>query len=136
MQIGGSSGSAESKLKSTYGGLMRMAKSLGRVRTRLDIAVIAGFICIGWSSACLTETTSSPPDGLLSRVDWQDPWLLPREFRNHCFCDSHGRYYCSNHCGADYAFYYCSRTSFGCCHVGKGYCDRDGLLRCRPALFP
>jgi hypothetical protein len=25
---------------------------------------------------------------------------------------------------------YCSEASFGCCHVGRGYCDPSGLLRC------
>src|SRR5262249_48740045 len=42
------------------------------------------------------------------------------------------RYYCSNHCGSDYEFYYCSKKSFGCCRIGVGYCDLDGLLRCHP----
>src|SRR6516165_6961233 len=115
---------------------MGTAKSLAQVRIRLSMTVLAAFISISGGFACLASTTSSPTNGPLIRVDWQDPQLLPREFRNHCYCDAHGRYYCSNHCGADYAFYYCSRTSFGCCHVGKGFCDRDGFLRCRPAWFP
>src|SRR6516165_3678290 len=100
-----------------------------------QVSVLVGFICVGWASACLAETTTSPANWLLVHVAWQDPRVLPRQFRNQCYCDVHGRYYCSNHCGADYEFYYCSRTSFGCCHVGKGYCDRDGFLRCRPAWF-
>ena len=40
--------------------------------------------------------------------------------------------YCSDHCGSDYQFYFCSRESFGCCRVGFGYCDWNGLLRCHP----
>jgi hypothetical protein len=67
------------------------------------------------------------------RVDWQDPALLPRRFRNHCVVEpSSGRTYCENHCGRGYEFYFCSPASFGCCHVGYGYCDGYGELRCRP----
>jgi len=67
------------------------------------------------------------------KVDWQDPELLPRRFRNHCFFDPvRGRFYCADHCGLGYQFYYCSRESFGCCRVGFGYCDWRGLLRCAP----
>ena len=45
---------------------------------------------------------------------------------------SAGRPYCSDHCGFDYQFYFCSRDSFGCCRIGFGYCDWNGLLRCHP----
>ena len=69
----------------------------------------------------------------LTRVDWQDPALLPRRFRNHCTSsDWWGRPYCENHCGRGYEFYFCSPDSFGCCHVGYGYCDWHGELRCHP----
>jgi len=67
------------------------------------------------------------------QVDWQDPALLPRRFRNHCVADPRsGRTYCENHCGRGYEFYVCSPDSFGCCHVGYGYCDWHGELRCHP----
>jgi hypothetical protein len=67
------------------------------------------------------------------QVDWQAPQSLPRRFRNHCASDPFsGRPYCSDHCGSDYQFYFCSRQSFGCCRVGFGYCDWSGLLRCHP----
>jgi hypothetical protein len=67
------------------------------------------------------------------RVDWQDPQALPRRFRNHCYTDAFsGRPYCSDHCGGEYQFYYCSPHAFGCCRVGFGYCDWSGLLRCHP----
>ena len=60
-------------------------------------------------------------------------YALPRRFRNHCSYDSYsGRSYCSDHCGFDYQFYYCSPLSYGCCHLGFGYCDWSGLLRCHP----
>jgi len=65
------------------------------------------------------------------RIDWQYPWQLPPRFRNHCAYEVFtARPYCSNHCGSDYQFLYCSEASFGCCHVGRGYCDPSGLLRC------
>jgi hypothetical protein len=76
------------------------------------------------------DANARPP---LTRVDWQDPALLPRRFRNHCTStDWWGRPYCENHCGRGYEFYFCSSDSFGCCHVGYGYCDWHGQLRCHP----
>jgi hypothetical protein len=75
----------------------------------------------------------SPIETPLIAIDWQDPLSLPRRFRNHCGFDAfHQHYYCANHCGRDYAFYYCSRESFGCCRSGLGYCGWDGVLRCAP----
>jgi hypothetical protein len=75
-------------------------------------------------------------NGLIVVVDWQSPQTLPRRFRNHCSYDGYGGYggrsYCSDHCGSDYQFYYCSHASFGCCRVGSGYCDWSGFLRCHP----
>jgi hypothetical protein len=69
----------------------------------------------------------------LVRVDWQEPPQLPPKFRNHCRVENFtGRPYCSDHCGSDYQFYFCSDASFGCCHLGHGYCGFDGLLRCHP----
>lgn len=66
-------------------------------------------------------------------ADWQGPRSLPPRFRNHCRYDPiHGRWYCANHCGPDYQFYFCSPESFGCCHPGYGYCDWKGRLRCAP----
>jgi hypothetical protein len=65
--------------------------------------------------------------------DWQTPEQLPPAFRNHCtFENFTNRPYCSNHCGIDYQFYFCSPASFGCCHLGHGYCDWNGILRCHP----
>jgi len=73
------------------------------------------------------------PQSLLIRTDWQEPLQLPPRFRNHCnFENFTGRPYCSDHCGIDYQFYYCSEASFGCCHLGRGYCDFRGILRCHP----
>jgi hypothetical protein len=60
--------------------------------------------------------------------------LLPRRHQNHCgYHDGH--YVCADHCGADYQIYYCSDSVTGCCHIGRGYCDVAGRLRCSPAWF-
>jgi hypothetical protein len=74
----------------------------------------------------------SPVPAPLVAADWQPPLALPRAFRNHCHFNAEGRFYCSNHCGLDYQFYYCTQASFGCCRPGFGYCDWNGHLRCAP----
>lgn len=78
------------------------------------------------------ELNYSPIRPPLIASDWQPPSALPRAFRNHCHFDGEGRFYCSNHCGLDYQFYYCTPASFGCCRPGFGYCDWKGHLRCAP----
>ena len=78
------------------------------------------------------ELNYSPIRTPLIAADWQPPSALPRVFRNHCHYDGEGRFYCSNHCGLDYQFYYCAPASFGCCRPGFGYCDWKGHLRCAP----
>jgi hypothetical protein len=97
----------------------------------IAFAVLAG---VASASFCYAnESNFSRPSGWLIRVDWQDPALLPPRFRNHCTVENFtGRPYCSDHCGADYQLYYCSQASFGCCRLGHGYCDWDGVLRCHP----
>jgi hypothetical protein len=95
---------------------------------------LAFLICIAGDAACSADqAVDSPAAAALVQVDWQVPQSLPPRFRNHCVYDSFsGRPYCSDHCGFDYQFYYCSRQSFGCCRIGFGYCDWNGLLRCHP----
>jgi hypothetical protein len=99
--------------------------------TAIAFAVI---VCAASASSCpAIEVNSSPATDLLVRVDWQEAAQLPPHFRNHCTVENFtGRPYCSDHCGADYQFYYCSQASFGCCRLGHGYCDWDGHLRCAP----
>jgi len=76
-----------------------------------------------------------PARGAAILVDWPYPESLPPRFRNDCSIEYFtGRPYCSDHCGGDYQFFYCSERSFGCCHLGRGYCDVSGVLRCTP--FP
>jgi hypothetical protein len=59
---------------------------------------------------------------------------LPRRFQNHCGYVN-GAYVCADRCGPNYQIYFCSDWSFGCCHIGQGYCSADGL-RCSPHYFP
>ncbi len=98
------------------------------------VVALAAFACV----AAATDVRAAPPVVLsagvpLVQVDWQGPSSLPPRFRNHCAADAFsGRSYCSDHCGFNYQFYFCSRQSFGCCRVGFGYCDWTGLLRCAP----
>jgi len=86
----------------------------------------------GWMAGRMVDVRGVDRE-LIVRIDWQYPWQLPPRFRNHCgFEYFTARPFCSNHCGSDYQFYYCSQASFGCCHLGHGYCDWSGLLRCHP----
>jgi hypothetical protein len=95
---------------------------------------VACSIGLTWPSVLSAGDLNYTPIGApLTRVDWQEPTSLPPHFRNHCSFDvNHGRWSCSNHCGLDYQFYFCSPASFGCCHPGYGYCDWNGSLRCAP----
>ena len=95
--------------------------------------VLALWGCLAASVCSAAVPIALPAHAPVMQVDWQDPQLLPRRFRNHCASDAFsGRPYCSDHCGFDYEIYYCSRQSFGCCRRGFGYCDWHGLLRCAP----
>jgi len=93
---------------------------------------IAALTSTVWSFACQAgEPSYSLVNQSSTHFHWQQAWLRP--LRSYCSFDvTQGRYYCPNHCGSDYEFYYCSDRSSGCCHVGGGYCDWGGLLRCRP----
>jgi hypothetical protein len=84
-------------------------------------------------------TPVPPPEGGIPQFtySWQALPLLPRRFQNHCgFFQGH--YVCADHCGPTYQIYFCSPVSFGCCHVGHGYCGGEGGLRCGtwPFVFP
>ena len=95
---------------------------------------LAVMACLAGAPACPAAAPDlSPVRATLIPVDWQGPAQLPPRFRNHCSVDwLSGRVYCADHCGIDYQFYACAPASFGCCHVGRGYCDWNGRLRCRP----
>ncbi len=107
-------------------------KALESLRGPLAMfAVACGLLA---PSFCRAAPASGPlPAPPVVEADWQGPLSLPPRFRNHCVIDFFsGRPYCSNHCGIDYQFYYCTPRSFGCCRIGFGYCDWRGLLRCHP----
>jgi hypothetical protein len=88
-------------------------------------------LCLISSSACWADETIEGPAGSLVFAGWRQSRQAMR-LPNHCSYDpTHGYYFCSNHCGADYEFYVCSPRSFGCCRIGVGYCDYLGFLRCR-----
>jgi hypothetical protein len=76
-----------------------------------------------------------PADQRFTPIGWQVE-SIPPQFRNHCTSDFWHGTYCSDHCGTGYQFYYCSTVSFGCCHLGVGYCDWNGSLRCGPGFLP
>ncbi len=102
-------------------------------RAAKTVALIV-LICMAAAAVSPAGAWLRPPvNRALVEVDWQGPQSLPRRFRNHCVFDAdRGRAYCSDHCGRDYQFYFCTHKSFGCCRVGFGYCDGSGLLRCAP----
>jgi hypothetical protein len=112
--------------------MMKRRRMMMTFRIMKTLALVL-VTCIGWHSASLAGVPESVASGLVIRVDWQVPESLPPRFRNHCAYENFtGRPYCSDHCGVDYQFYYCSEASFGCCHLGHGYCDFNGLVRCHP----
>ena len=99
---------------------------------KIIVAALFAFMASASASRAV-EIVKLPASSPLIRVDWQTPEQLPPKFRNHCTAENFtNRPYCSNHCGIDYQFFYCSSASFGCCHLGHGYCDWDGHLRCSP----
>jgi hypothetical protein len=103
-----------------------------KVLTSLALTWVA-LTCLTLAAAGPTQAMDIAPVSAVIRVDWQGPQELPRQFRNHCRVENFtGRPYCSDHCGSDYQFYFCSEASFGCCHLGHGYCGFDGVLRCHP----
>jgi hypothetical protein len=60
---------------------------------------------------------------------------LPPQYQNHCDTVN-GHYVCADRCGASYQVYYCPNGGAnGCCHVGLGYCDASGKLRCAASSF-
>ena len=99
----------------------------------LALAIFGFLLCISPSDAgVLADHVRERPQAPRVEVGWQTPDSLPPRFRNHCRVDGWHAPYCSDHCGWGHQFYYCSDASFGCCHVGRGYCDWRGSLRCAP----
>jgi hypothetical protein len=98
-------------------------------------AIVSALLtAVAWTQIGVAAAADGvPPRASAVLVDWQYPDSLPPRFRNHCSTEYFtGRPYCADRCGSDYQFFYCSEGAFGCCHLGRGYCDIHGLLRCSP----
>jgi hypothetical protein len=107
------------------------------MKAAMKSSALAALISIAAAAAAAAAPAAPwvhpPVEVSALKADWQYPEQLPRRFRNHCSFDvNHGRFYCSDHCGIDYQFYFCSPVSFGCCRPNFGYCDWQGHLRCAP----
>jgi hypothetical protein len=122
---------------------MAYASPTSRHRFRLNAVkslAIALMACVAFTSASQAAPLPAPlapvTDALVAPAvpaDWQGPLSLPPYFRNHCAYHLYrDRYFCRNHCGIGYQFYFCHPDSFGCCHVGRGYCNWNGSLTCAP----
>jgi hypothetical protein len=113
---------------------MWQAMGDGRMKTLLcGLALVAVMATAGVAADRRGELQYSPAVEQFS-WSWAAMPLLPRRYQNHCGY-SDGHYVCADHCGGDYQVYYCPISASGCCHVGLGYCDAAGKLRCAPALF-
>lgn len=95
--------------------------------------VTVGLVTPGGAADLRTEPRATPLVAQLSSSPTAMP-PLPVRHQNHCGFVG-GRYVCADHCGRDYEVYYCPASASGCCHVGYGYCDAAGQLRCRAPWF-
>lgn len=99
---------------------------------------LATVALVATTSVCFAQERH--PDRLHSSVveqftyGWGPMPPLPRRLQNNCHFFN-GTLVCSDNCGMDYQKYFCSPKATGCCHIGLGYCDGEGHLRCSPALF-
>ena len=97
----------------------------------------AAALLVAMATTCTASERAErrqPPAVEQFSYNWVAMPLLPRRYQNHCGYYN-GHFICADHCGADYQVYYCSNAATGCCHIGLGYCDGAGRLRCGPALF-
>lgn len=113
------------------GPICSVLRGLARVAVVAALTMACDVSLVGQGALAGALNYSPLPRPLIT-TDWQNPAALPRPFRNHCHFDGEGRFYCSNHCGLDFQFYFCTPASFGCCRPGFGYCDWKGHLRCAP----
>jgi hypothetical protein len=96
-------------------------------------ALLVAMTTTGAAADRRLEPQHSPAVAQFS-YSWAATPLLPRRLQNHCGYVN-GHFICADHCGVDYQVYYCPNTASGCCHIGLGYCDSAGRLRCGPAWF-
>ena len=101
--------------------------------------LVSAWLAIFAAPCMASEQRYTPPLDVPGIVQFSFSWaplpLLPARFQNHCGYFN-GQYVCANHCGPNYQIYFCSDRSFGCCHIGHGYCNAGGFLRCSPSFFP
>jgi hypothetical protein len=106
----------------------------GRMKTLMcGVALVAVMATAGVAAGRPAEQQASPAVEQFSYSLVPLP-PLPRQHQNHCAYVK-GHFVCADHCGADYQVYYCPVSATGCCHVGLGYCDAAGRLRCAPAWY-
>jgi hypothetical protein len=104
----------------------------GRMKTLIGAAaLLVAMATTGTAADRRAELQYSPA---VPQYSWAAMPPLPRPLQNHCGYYN-GHFICADHCGVDYQVYYCPATTSGCCHIGLGYCDGAGRLRCSPALF-
>jgi hypothetical protein len=112
---------------------MQPAMGDGRMKTLMcGVALVAVMATAGLAAEPQAELA---PAGMLQFSYSPVPMPpLPRRHQNHCGYVK-GHYVCADRCGADYQVYYCPTSASGCCHVGLGYCDAGGRLRCAPPWY-
>jgi len=106
----------------------------GRMKTLIGVAALLGAMATAGTAADRGAGPQYSPAVEQFSYSFAAMPLLPRRHQNHCGYYN-GHFICADHCGADYQVYYCSNTASGCCHIGLGYCDGAGRLRCSPAWF-
>jgi len=99
----------------------------------LATAMLAATMSTGFAQERHADRLYSPVVEQFS-YSWFAMPPLPRRLQHNCGYHN-GNLVCSDNCGVDYQKYFCSPTAMGCCHIGLGYCDGAGHLRCSPALF-
>ena len=104
------------------------------MKTLIGVAALLGAMATTGTAADRGTGRQYSPAVEQFSYNWVAMPLLPRRYQNHCGYYN-GHFTCADHCGADYQIYYCANAAAGCCHIGQGYCDGAGNLRCSPALF-
>jgi hypothetical protein len=111
-----------------------MMKTLMRGVAFAAVMAAAGMATTGAAADPRAELQAPPVVEQFSSFSLVPLPPLPRRHQNHCGYVK-GHFVCADHCGADYQVYYCPTSATGCCHVGLGYCDAGGRLRCVPPWY-
>lgn len=94
-------------------------------------AAVVGTATVATPAGAADRMTALRPAPVVEQFSYTPFALppLPVLHQNHCGTVN-GHFVCADHCGVDYQVYFCPATASGCCHVGYGYCDAGGQLRC------